>query len=470
MGGPAGPLAVFDFGKTNSKLFVFSPEGEVISERRTKPEWIDYRGKKVLDDARLFGWVRAELAAAVEAYGVTGVMVSAHGCTFAYVRAADELMHPILDYEQEIPDHLAAEIDPQLPAFSESYTPVLPLGFSIVRHMYWLEKTEPVAVSASDAVLLYPQFWCWRLGGRKVSEWSYVGAHNQLWAPLKGDFTGLVAKLGWRSLFPVLVPAGTVIGEASVTLSDGSTRAVAIHNGAHDSNAALAYYRMTGLAEFTIVSTGTWVIIINLDCPLDALDKDRDMLANTTVLGEPAPTLRFMGGREYDLISQGWNKPISQSAVDAVMARGVFAMPSWTAGGPFPETHGEIVGGEIDGEELAAVAALYVVLMTDLSLDLIRSEKKIVVDGGLAKMDLYTSMLAQLRTGQTVVKSAMSEGSATGAAAIAFDALGSRPFRDETSPVAPGAIVGLEEYRDRWRALAEARRLEAQTGKAVAHG
>jgi sugar (pentulose or hexulose) kinase len=261
--------------------------------------------------------------------------------------------------------------------------------------------------------------------------------------------------MGWRGKFPEIAPAGAIVGETAVALPDGSSRVLRVHNGVHDSNAALAYYRMTGLTGFTIVSTGTWVIIINLDCPLSALDGERDMISNVTVDGEPAPSLRFMGGREFDLISDGWDRPIGQAAVERVMARGVFALPSWTAGGPFPETEGRIVGGDVDGEERAAVAALYVVMMTDLSLDLIRSDNMLVVDGGLAKIDLFTAMLAQLRPAQAVVRSSMSEGSATGAAALAFKSLGLAPFEDETTPVSASRIAGLEAYRDRWRELAE---------------
>ncbi|MGN6307841.1 MAG: carbohydrate kinase, partial [Mesorhizobium sp.] len=112
----------------------------------------------------------------------------------------------------------------------------------------------------------------------------------------------------------------------------------------------------------------------------------------------------------------------------------------------------------VSGEERAAVAALYVVMMTDFSLDLIRSDNTVIVDGGLARIDLFGAMLAQLRPAQRFVRSAMSEGSATGAAALAFDALGHHPFEDETQAITASAIAGLEAYRDAWRAQAEARR------------
>ena len=188
-----------------------------------------------------------------------------------------------------------------------------------------------------------------------------------------------------------------------------------------------------------------------------------DVLGDVTVNGEPAPSPRFMGGREYDLISHTWNKHISREAVERVISRGVFVMPSWFAGGPFPEKGGEIVGGDVEGEERAAAAVLYVVMMSDLSLDLIRSDNTLIVDGGLAKIELYTTMLSQLRPAQKVVRSSMSEGSATGAAALAFKALGLFSFKDETTPVPRGSIKGLEAYRDRWRTLAEGRRAKART-------
>ncbi|MGC4026409.1 MAG: FGGY family carbohydrate kinase [Mesorhizobium sp.] len=459
-------LAVFDFGKTNSKLFVFSHDGELLDERRTKPVWKDYRGRSVLDDAALFDWLQRELASAAGRFDLSGVMISAHGCAFALTRGESELLHPVLDYEQEIPDDVAALIDPMLPDFSETFTPHLPLGFCFSRHIYWLEEKEPEIFARVENIVCYPQFWVWRLTGKAVSEYSYLGAHSQIWAPLKRDFSSLTDRLGWREKFPPIVASGAVVGETTVTTTEGRRVTLAVHNGVHDSNAALAYYRMTGLSGFTLVSTGTWVIIINLDCPLDALDQDRDMIANVTVNGEPAPSLRFMGGREYDRISGEWNKPISRETVENVIRRGVFVMPSWAAGGPFPETQGEIVGGDVSGEERAAAAVLYVLLMTDLSLDLIQSDNTLIVDGGLAKIDLYTAMLGQLRPSQKVVRSSMSEGSATGAAAIAFKALGLAPFRDETTPVVPGNVAGLEDYRDRWREMAEARRANARTGEA----
>ncbi len=60
------------------------------------------------------------------------------------------------------------------------------------------------------------------------------------------------------------------------------------------------------------------------------------MLANVTVDHAPAATIRFMGGREYDVASNGWTEHISIAAIEAVIAKASFALPSFAAGGLFP--------------------------------------------------------------------------------------------------------------------------------------
>lgn len=451
---PSNVIAVFDLGKTNSKLFVFGADGSVLSETRTKPSWIEYDGLRVLDDEALFDWMKTALKQAAGEHLVRHVMFSGHGCTFALVDD-DKLVHPVLDYEQEPPQPLADRIDMQVPSFSETYSPKLPLGFNYGRHILWLEAINPDSLSRADAILAYPQFWSWKFTGRKVSEVSYIGCHSHLWAPLRADFSSLVDGRGWREKMPVFERAGTALGNWEIGSNESDPISVVVHNGVHDSNSALYYYRSVGFQDFTLVSTGTWVVIFNLACPLDALDEHRDMLANVTVDGKPAPTIRFMGGREYDLASRGWSKPISIDALSRVIAKGVFALPSFAPGGPMQGFEGRFLGPEVEGEERAAAALLYVVLMTNFSLDLIQSQNAIVIDGGLVKTGLFAELLAQLRPSQPIFTSTTAEGSAFGAAALVFDTLGQKPFVNETKKAVPLPLFGLEAYRESWRALSE---------------
>ena len=442
-------VAVLDFGKTNSKLFVFADDGRILDERRTRPDWTLRGGLSVLDEAALHDWALGAVNEAVDNHGIEGLMVSGHGCTFALV---DEtaLTHPILDYEQEPPAEIAAAIDRRIPDFAETFSPRLPLGFNYGRHMLWLKQVEPDAFTAAKSILGYPQYWSWRFGGRAVSEVSYLGCHSHLWAPRKRDFSSLVDAEGWRGQMPSFARAGSVIGDRRF---GGARRPISIHNGVHDSNAALHAYRRQQLGPLTVVSTGTWVVVLNPDCPLDTLDRDRDMLVNVDVDGGPVPTIRFMGGREFAIISGKWQGAITPSSIQRVVDAGIMALPSFAPGGPMPDRPGEMIGGTPSAEERAAVALLYVALMVDLCLDLIHSQDTVIVDGGLNAGGLLASLLAQLRPGQAFMQGATLEGSATGAAALAFESVG-RDFAAEVPEIVRASrFTGLASYRDDWRGV-----------------
>lgn len=448
-------VAVLDFGKTNSKLLVYGQDGHILSELRTKPNWKRESGLSLLDDAALYDWAVHAIGDAVERYRVEGLMVSGHGCTFALANE-DGLTHSILDYEQEPPAEIAEQIDRRIPNFTETFSPRLPLGFNYGRHMLWLKAVHPWAFTAATYILGYPQYWSWRFGGRAVSEVSYLGCHSHLWAPSRRDFSSLVDAEGWRHQMPTLARAGAVIGEGRFG-SSGKT--IAIHNGVHDSNAALYAYRQQQLGPLTVVSTGTWVIVLNPDCPLDALDPDRDMLVNVDVDGGPVPTIRFMGGREFEAISGGWQGAISPGAVQRVIDAGIMALPSFAPGGPMPHHHGELLGRAPDAEERAAAALLYVALMIDVSLDLINSDNTVIVDGGLNNNGLLASLLAELRPDQAFMQRATLEGSATGAAALAFESRGCSFAAAAPERVRAVHFAGLAGYQGNWRDIVSERKL-----------
>lgn len=450
-------LAVFDLGKTNAKLFVFNEAGGIIHESRIQPKWRTVDDLTVLDEHAMFEWMEQALKDTTPVHNITGIMISGHGCTFALVDDT-ELTHPILDYEQEPPTEIAARIDDRIPGFPETFSPRLPLGFNYGRHMLWLAERSPGSFAKTKSILGYPQFWSWKFSGIPINEVSYLGCHSHLWAPLQKDFSSLVDAMGWKSKMPAFARAGALLGSYDLKLPDGSMRTLAVHNGVHDSNAALYFYRSLGLSDFTLVSTGTWVIIFNPNCPLGSLDAGKDMLANVSVDGEPVATIRFMGGREFDVISQGWVKSIEPHVIERVIERSIFALPSFAPGGPMPGQKGEVVGPKPTPEDRAAAAFLYVILMTDLSLDEIRSSSTVVVDGGLNRSGLFASLLAQLRPAQTIVQSSSIEGSATGAAALAFESKGLTPFGQPPIPVASVSITGLASYRDSWRQQAVERR------------
>ncbi|WGF89117.1 FGGY-family carbohydrate kinase [Marinivivus vitaminiproducens] len=448
------PVAVVDLGKTNAKLLVFTPDGRIAHQTQSKPEWLQQEELRVLDEPALWAWMIGAIGDALDRFAVERVIVTTHGCTFALI-GGGALAAPILDYEQAPPPEIEEAFAAVSPPFAETFSPPLPVGFNLAKHLFWLGERDPDLLKRTQAIVCYPQYWTWRLSGEAVSEVSYLGCHTHLWSPVKDDFSSLVDARDWREKMPPLVRAGAEAGYHSLITPAGAEATLVVHNGVHDSNAALYFYRSVGYSDFTLVSTGTWVIVFNTDCPLGALDPARDMLANVSVDREPVSTARFMGGREFDLISEESRADVSLALIERVIAKGLFALPSFAPGGPFPGRAGATVGPEPSAEERRALALLYVACMTHHVLGLVRSRNTIIVDGGLARSRLYGGMLAALRPGQTILGAEHAEGTAAGAAALAYEAIGLRPFEDPCRPIEPVAIEGLDDYYRRWLDMTE---------------
>ncbi|MBL8893189.1 MAG: carbohydrate kinase, partial [Rhizobiales bacterium] len=190
------------------------------------------------------------------------------------------------------------------------------------------------------------------------------------------------------------------------------------------------------------------------------LDKDRDTVSNTDVLGRVVASCRFFGGKEFEIIAAGAPAEVARlETVERLMARGTVPLASFTdSGGPLPGTGGKgrIIGAEVQtAEERSSIAALYCALMCDQSLDAIGSKARIIIDGPFAENPVFLAILAALRPQQQVLASDLRDGTTAGAAVLALmEGNGKLPqIGLNLREVAPARIDGLERYRKDWLAL-----------------
>ena len=174
-------------------------------------------------------------------------------------------------------------------------------------------------------------------------------------------------------MFPPLRRAWERLGpvKSEVAAATGLKPGAATLCGAHDNNAALARVSHRSRRDpFTVISTGTWVIIMAVGGRAK-LDPNADMLANVDVRGEPVPSARFMGGREFAILAGAEPAKVTEADVAAAVASGVFALPSFSdQGGPFAGRPGRIEGPKPAAPEgRAALATLYAALMTAYVLE-----------------------------------------------------------------------------------------------------
>jgi sugar (pentulose or hexulose) kinase len=231
----------------------------------------------------------------------------------------------------------------------------------------------------------------------------------------------------------------------------------AVLTGVHDSSANYLRYLAAGQGSFTLLSTGTWIIGFDTDADLDHLDKDRDTVSNTDVLGRVVASCRFFGGKEFEIIAAGAPAEAARiETVEQLMARGTMPLASFTdSGGPMPGTglKGRVTGPEVESaEERSSIAALYCALMCDQSLDAIGSKARIIIDGPFAENPVFLAILAALRPQQQVLASDLRDGTTVGAAVLALMAGNGRlpQIGLNLRPTMPAKISGLDRYRKAW--------------------
>lgn len=461
--GESSVVVVFDVGKTHVKLLAIDPEtGEVIEALQTGNRPIEAPPYLHVDVDAIFGWMVEALADFARRYEIEAIVPSAYGSTAALIDE-DGLVLPMMDYEADPPSAIKEAYADIAPSFKEVACPINPGGLTLARQLFWQSRDFADRFERARWILPAAQYWGWRLTGVVACEVTSLGAQTQLWNPRTNRPSSLATGEGWAKKLPRRRRAFETLGPLHPSLSKSVGRGASppppVLVGIHDSNANYTRYLATGLERFTLISSGTWLITFSSDLPLDRLDPIRDMVSNTDLEGRPVACTRFMGGREYAEITgaEGLAARPSPEDVAVLIERGTMALPSFSdSGGPFPGTggRGRIVGpAPSDPKACAALASLYVALMTAVDLDLLGSAGDVIIDGSFAENRLYAGLLAALRPDQSIAVSRKPDGTALGAALLWG---WPKTAALQAEPVSALTIDGLEDYATAWKSAAGA--------------
>lgn len=447
-------VAVIDIGKTNAKVAAVDLERRVeTGVRRMSNEVLKEGVYPHFDTDRLWAFLLDSLAGLNREQAIDAVSVTTHGATAALIDAEGNLALPILDYEHNGPDTLAADYDAVRPPFAETGTPRLPVGLNLGAQLFWQARRFPVEFARVAAVLMYPQYWAFRLSGVRANEATSLGCHTDLWDVRKGDFSSLVDRMGWRTLMASVRRASERLGPIlpEVAAATGLAVNTPIHCGIHDSNASLLPHLLRLPKPFAVVSTGTWVISMAIGGVAVELDPTRDTLVNVNAFGDPVPSARFMGGREFEtLVGKEALQPAGFD-VRTVLEKQILLTPAVQQGsGPFASRETRWIGGVQQGGVRTAAASFYLAMMTATCLDLIGARGPTIVEGPFAANEAFLKMLAAA-TGRPVIAAGTSAtGTSIGAALLAAgEGAPSRLAADGVGVRSPGP--DWETYARRWR-------------------
>ncbi|MBP7705075.1 MAG: carbohydrate kinase [Caulobacter sp.] len=460
-------IAVLDVGKTNGKLTLWDESGGLLARRVRANVVVEGPGYRALDAQGIEDWAADTLAGFARQASIAAIVPVSHGAGAALIRRG-RLIAPPMDYEDEAGAADREDYEAGRDLFAATGSPALPGGLNLGMQLHRLERmTGPWAEDVK--IVTWAQYWAWRLCGVAATEATSLGCHTDLWRPADNRPSTLAVSRGWASRFAPLRRSEEALGPLSPewVLRTGLPGDCVVHCGLHDSNAALLAARghpeIAG-GDATILSTGTWFVAMRstggATPDTSGLDEARDCLVNVDASGRPAPSARFMGGREAELmagldifhLTDNYDPATLIERLPGLIRRGVFALPGFVKGvGPFPRGPGGWINAPDDALDRRAAAGLYLALMADASLSLIGSRERLLIEGRFAEAQVFIRALASLRPRQKVYVSNAHDDVPYGALRLL------KPDLAPPSPLTPVAPldIDLSLYARRWRVLAE---------------
>jgi L-fuculokinase len=436
-------VAIFDMGKTNKKLLLFDEQYRIVSEQSESfPSARDEDGDECEDLATVTGWVRESLARVManrdHEYNIRAVNFSAYGASFVHVGADGEPVAPLYNYLKAYPEALKRR-------FYETYggevalsmltaSPVLG-SLNSGMQLYRIKWEQPELFARIRYSLHLPQYLSYLVTGKAVSEITSIGCHTNLWNFPQHNYHEWVYREGLIEKLASIVPSGIVtdIGGISVGV------------GLHDSSAALIPYVQSFRDPWVLISTGTWCITLNPfnDSPLTAAELEQDCLCYMSFEGLPMKASRLFAGYEHErqvrrLADHFQRSPAAAAAVQfdrdcvGMLRAGKELRAAGDAGNPasfgsFEQAYHWLVMDIMDRQ----------VRSTNLVLQE-TGVRRIFVDGGFGKNEVYMHLLAQAFPEMEVYAATIPQATAMGAALAIHE--------EWNEGLVPGELVGLKYY------------------------
>ena len=407
-------IAVFDIGKTNKKVFLWSTTFEIVFEKQqTFDEIVDEDGFACEDLGALQQWIVstfAELCQLPE-FEIIGLNFSAYGASIVYVDRVGEPLAPLYNYLKPVSKSFPyTEYGGEDEFARKTASPILGnlnSGLQVYEstfRSFWPEVFKAVH---------FPNYLASLFTGRLVSEITSIGCHTALWDFDLGQYHPWVATIQDQ-----LAPIST---EAFLPI-DGINYGL----GLHDSSAALVPYLRSISDEFVLLSTGTWCIAMHPfnESPLSAEELAEDVLCYLQPNGKPVKASRLFGGHFHEEQVARMEAHFGGSYHDLTFSERVFSMTSRDS------SVFECAFASRDLHDFPDLASAYDQFMVDLvgqqlhSLDLLLKDapvKQLLVDGGFSKNEWYMCLLAHALPEVEVYAAEVAQASALGAALMVYE-------------------------------------------------
>ncbi|HNP21798.1 MAG TPA: FGGY family carbohydrate kinase [Panacibacter sp.] len=436
--------AIFDVGKTNKKLLLFNEQYEVVHEAiRQIPETTDEDGFACEDVHALTQWVQTSFYAAAndERFEIKAVNFSGYGASFVYLDKHDRVIPPLYNYLKLYPENLRSQFYQKYGGeslFSKQTASPMLGNLNSGMQLYRMKYEQPETFSSIAFALHLPQYLSFILTGKSTTDITSIGCHTNLWNFEAATYHHWVVDEGIDRLFAPLLPYDTTVP----FVFDGKEYVSGI--GLHDSSAALIPYLSAGSEPFLLLSTGTWCISLNPfnHAALSDRELHNDCLCYLSYKGKPVKAARLFSGHEHEQqvkrLADHFQKPIdyfTTLAYDKAIASHLIPSDPLPAAAKSGLLQSHFAGRSI--HLFGRYENAYHQLMSDIvalqvfSAGLILNDspvKKIFVDGGFSKNNIYMSLLAAAFPDVEVYAATVAQASALGAALAIHNSWNSQPL------------------------------------------
>ncbi|HEV2482000.1 MAG TPA: FGGY family carbohydrate kinase [Puia sp.] len=462
-------IAIADIGKTNKKVFLFDEQYKMVWEQSEVCEQtIDEDGEPCEDLTRLTRWLHASLAklAGLEEFTVKAINFSAYGASFVYIGQDNQPIAPLYNYLKAYPEELKkkfyATYGGEITFSMLTASPVLG-SLNSGMQLYRLKHDQPDLFEKVRYALHLPQFLSFLLTGRPVSDITSIGCHTNLWNFSQQHYHEWVYREGIIDKLAPIMPSTSVLPTRAATISraganDIPSDAVPIAGvGLHDSSAAMIPYLESFREPFVLISTGTWCISMNPfnSSPLTAAELQKDCLCYMSFQGRPVKASRLFAGYEHEQQVQrlaahfhtaparaanvhfdpecvarlrSSNETANDNDDITPVTASVFHQRELKSFANFEEAYHQLMLDIMDQQIISTRLVLH---DTDV--------RRIFVDGGFGRNQLYMHLLAEAFPGVEVFTASIPQATAMGAALAIHRHWNSHPL--------PGDIIELKYYK-----------------------
>ena len=426
-------IAIFDVGKTNKKLFLFDENYHILSEESTRLENIkDEDGFECENVHALTQWINTEFKkiSSLDDFNIRAVNFSGYGASMVNINDIGKPITPLCSYLKPYPQSLKDKFYNTYGGESlvskQTASPVLG-SLNSGLQLYRLKYEQPKLFSQLKYALHLPQYLSFIISSVMASDITSVGCHTHLWDFGKNKYHDWVFAEGVQHK---LAPIYNFDQTENIV---NGTNKISVGIGLHDSSAALIPYLKLFPEPFILLSTGTWCISLNPfnHSMLTDYELQNDCLCYLTYEGKPVKASRLFAGYEHEeqikKLADHFNKDVNyyteaeynpsclnrlqridmqkSNGRTAMLQQSVFEKRALTDFQSYEEAYHQLM--------LDIISQQY--YSTQLVLEG-TNVKRIFVDGGFGKNEIYMHLLADAFPDIEVFAASMAQATALGAA------------------------------------------------------